>query len=228
MTTKSLLREDIETKTKQAWWSLLALGALSILFGVVVLVWPGPTTLVAGIMFGIFLIVGGIVQVVAGIIGDTENRWLSVISGALSLVLGAFCFRDDIANSVAVLGIFIGIGWIFGGVWQITAGIAGKHLPNRTWTVIAGILTLIGGFVLIASPWDSMIILMVVTGIFAIAIGIVEIIGAFRLRSTAKQVGQRVDDVTGAVSQKVDAVTGRVQDAKDRVRGTEGDQPTAE
>ncbi|GAA1003164.1 hypothetical protein GCM10009551_077660 [Nocardiopsis tropica] len=208
-TRTAALRQDIETKTKQAWWSLLALGILSILFGVVILVWPGPTTLVAGIMFGIFLIVGGLVQIVEGIMGDSDNRLLSIVSGALALVLGAFCFRDDIANSVAVLGVFIGISWIFGGVWGVTAGVAGQHLPHRTWTIIAGVLTLIGGFVLIASPWDSMMVLMLVTGIFAIAIGLVEIVGAFRLRSAAKEVAQKVDDVTG----KIDATVGRVEGA---------------
>ncbi|WP_019202471.1 HdeD family acid-resistance protein [Tsukamurella sp. 1534] len=188
------IQQGIQDTVKGTWQSLLALGISSILLGVVIAAWPGPSTLAAGILFGIFLIVSGIFQVVAGLIGETDHRVLSVISGALSLVLGAFCFRDDIVNSIAILGIWIGISWIFAGVTSITTGIAGKLLPHRTWLVILGILTLLGGFVLIASPWDSMFILMLVTGIWAIAIGIVEVIAALQVRGKAKQVGQRVSD----------------------------------
>lgn len=186
----------IQQGVKATWQAILALGVLSILLGVIIAAWPGPTTLVVGILFGIFLLVTGTFQVIAGLLGETQHRVLTVISGALSLVLGVSCFRDDVINSVAILGIWIGISWIFSGVASITIGVTDKLLPNRVWVVILGILSLLGGAVLIASPF-SVGVLVLVSGIWAIAIGVVQVISAFQLRSAAKKIDQRVSDIVG-------------------------------
>ena len=105
-------------------------------------------------------------------------------------------FRDDVVNSVAILGIWIGVSWIFSGVTSIVIGISDKQLPNRVWVVILGIISLASGAVLIAYPF-SVEVLVLVAGIWAVAIGIVQVISAFQLRSTAKQVQQRVSDLVG-------------------------------
>ncbi|ADG77573.1 Acid-resistance membrane protein OS=Tsukamurella paurometabola (strain ATCC 8368 / DSM / CCUG 35730 / CIP 100753 / JCM 10117 / KCTC 9821 / NBRC 16120 /NCIMB 702349 / NCTC 13040) OX=521096 GN=Tpau_0940 PE=4 SV=1 [Tsukamurella paurometabola] len=189
MTTNNPLQQGI----KSTWQTTLFLGIVSIIMGAIIAVWPGPTTLVVGVLFGIFLILTGIFQVIAGLIGEAQHRVLAVISGALSLILGAFCFRDDIYNSIAVLGIWIGISWIFFGITSITIGFANKSLPNRVWVVILGILTAVGGFVLVSYPYEVQI-LVLISGIWAIAIGIVEVISAFQLRSAANKFEQRVSD----------------------------------
>ncbi|NMD57533.1 MULTISPECIES: HdeD family acid-resistance protein [Tsukamurella] len=190
------IQRDIQQGVKSTWQAILALGVLSIVLGVIIAVWPGPTTLVVGILFGVFLLLTGAFQVIAGLLGETQHRVLTVISGALALVLGVSCFRDDVVDSVAILGIWIGVSWIFSGVTSIVIGISDKQLPNRVWVVILGILSLAGGAVLIAYPF-SVEVLVLVAGIWAVAIGIVQVISAFQLRSTAKQVQQRVSDLVG-------------------------------
>lgn len=192
MTTTSPLQQGV----KATWQAILAHGVLTVLLGIIMAVWPGPTTLAIGILFGIYLLVSGTFQVIAGLVGDTQHRVLTVISGALSLVLGVACFRDDVFTSVELLGIWIGVSWIFSGVTSITIGFSDKLLPNRTWVVILGILSLIGGAVLIASPF-SVTVLILVAGIWAVAIGVVQVISAFQLRSAAKNVHQKVTDALG-------------------------------
>ncbi|BDH58834.1 HdeD family acid-resistance protein [Tsukamurella sp. PLM1] len=192
MTTPTPLQQGV----KATWQAILALGVLSIILGAIIAAWPGPTTLVVGILFGVFLLVSGAFQVIAGILGETQHRVLTVISGALSLVLGVSCFRDDVINSVAILGIWIGISWIFSGVTSITIGISDSAAPNRAWVVILGIISLIGGAVLIASPF-SVGVLVLVSGIWAIAIGVAQVLSAFQLRSAAKKIDQRVSDLAG-------------------------------
>ncbi len=186
----------IQQGVKATWQAVLAMGFLSVLLGIIIAAWPGPTTLVVGILFGIFLLATGAFQMIAGLLGETQHRALSVISGALAIVLGASAFRDDIVNSVAILGIWIGISWIFSGVTSITIGFSDKLLPNRVWVVILGLLSIAGGAVLVSYPF-SVEVLVLVAGIWAIAIGVVQIISALQLRSAAKRVGQRVSDVIG-------------------------------
>ncbi|GAA0994511.1 HdeD family acid-resistance protein [Nocardiopsis tropica] len=189
MTTNNPLQQGI----KSTWQTTLFLGIVSIVMGAIIAAWPGPTTLVVGVLFGVFLILTGIFQVISGLVGESQHRVLAVISGALSLILGVFCFRDNVYNSITVLGIWIGISWIFFGITSITIGFANKSLPNRVWVIILGILTAIGGFVLVSYPYEVQI-LVLISGIWAIAIGIVEVVAAFQLRSAAGKFEKKVSD----------------------------------
>ncbi len=174
---------------KATWQAVLALGVLAVVLGVVIAVWPGPTTLVVGVLFGLFLLLTGVFQVLAGLLGEAQHRVLTVISGALAIVLGIACFRDDIINSVAILGMWIGVSWIFTGVTSITVGFTSAARPDRVWVVIGGLVSVIGGAVLVSYPF-SVEVLVLVAGIWAVAIGLVQIVAALQLRGTTHRIQQ--------------------------------------
>ena len=46
------------------WTSAILFGFLAAILGVVILVWPGPSIVVAAVVFGVYLVVSGITQVV--------------------------------------------------------------------------------------------------------------------------------------------------------------------
>jgi hypothetical protein len=52
------------TMFRDLWKTVLALGVLTLILGVLVLVWPGISILVAAVLFGAFLVVSGIAVVV--------------------------------------------------------------------------------------------------------------------------------------------------------------------
>src|SRR5438132_149542 len=80
---------------RSAWQTVLTAGIITLVLGVLVLVWPGATLLVAGAFFGAYLLVTGIAQLIAafGTHVSTAVRVMAFISGALSVLLGLFCFR---------------------------------------------------------------------------------------------------------------------------------------
>ena len=88
----------IETPSviRRLWKSVLALGVLTLALGAAVLIWPGDAIVVAAVVFGVYLLVSGIAQAIAAFAVDmsTATRVLYFISGALSVVLGYFAFRD--------------------------------------------------------------------------------------------------------------------------------------
>ncbi|HET9168339.1 MAG TPA: DUF308 domain-containing protein, partial [Actinospica sp.] len=112
----------LQQVARNAWQAVLMIGVAAIVFGVVALVWPHATLRVIGILFGIFLLVSGIMQLAAafGTHAETSLRVLAFISGAISIMLGLFCFRGAL-ESILLLAIWIGIGWIFRGVSQLAA-----------------------------------------------------------------------------------------------------------
>ncbi|MEU5845224.1 HdeD family acid-resistance protein [Saccharopolyspora shandongensis] len=173
---------------KLAWQSVLVVGLCSLVVGVLALVWPRATLIVLGVLFGVYLLVSGVLQIVAafGTHVTAAIRVLAFISGALSILLGLLCFRGEM-QSILFLGLWIGIGWLFRGVTQTTASIADRAMPARGWQIFMGIVTALAGVVLMVSPLASVALLVLFGGIWLVVLGVVEIITAFRIRSAAKR-----------------------------------------
>ncbi|MEV6217532.1 HdeD family acid-resistance protein [Nocardia sp. NPDC051833] len=187
MTTNTVLESPFAALAKKTWQTILVTGLLAVVLGIIVLVWPGPSLLVAGILFGIYMVVSGIFQLIAAFthLPSTSFRVLSFISGVLSLIIGIFCFRDDL-TSIFLLGLWIGISWLFRGVAVLFAAMSDKGVPGRGWQIFYGIISAIAGIILIVWPIESLATLTLVVGIFLIVIGIMEIITAFGVRKDSK------------------------------------------
>ncbi|WP_035719478.1 HdeD family acid-resistance protein [Gordonia shandongensis] len=170
----------------RTWQSLLGIGVVSVLLGVIVLVWPAPTLLVAAILFGAYLLVSGVFQIAATFGVQAVSGWwrlLTFISGVISVGLGFVAFRN-IAASVVLLAIWIGIGWVFRGCANLAVAVdMPKGTPGRGWAIFLGALTLIAGGVLVTSPIDTIGTLVVVSGVMLVAVGVSEIVNALALRS---------------------------------------------
>ncbi|WP_234009978.1 HdeD family acid-resistance protein [Streptomyces sp. SA3_actF] len=168
---------------RAAWWVVLLAGLASVLLGVLVLVWPGSSLRVAGVLFGVYLLVSGVVQLVAATGTHTAAgmRVLGFVSGALSVLLGLFCFRGA-TQSVLLLALWIGIGWLFRGLTQVVAALAEPASPARGWQLVLGVLAALAGVVLVVSPFASAWALILVAGIWLLAVGVTEIATALRLR----------------------------------------------
>ncbi|MFJ2770747.1 HdeD family acid-resistance protein [Streptomyces sp. NPDC087300] len=176
-----------------AWQYVLVSGVLALVMGVLALVWPGATLLVAGAFFGAYLLVGGIFQIVAafGTHVSGAMRVLAFISGALGILLGLFCFRGAM-QSILLLALWIGIGWLFKGITLTIAAVSDPDMPARGWQAVTGIVSVIAGCVLIVSPFDSVAILTVLGGCMLIAVGVAEIVTALQIRRRAKQLPHHV------------------------------------
>ncbi|MGY0499717.1 HdeD family acid-resistance protein [Nocardia sp. FBN12] len=183
MTTNTVLGSPFTALAKKTWQTVLVTGLLAVVLGIIVLVWPGPSLFVAGILFGIYMVVSGIFQLIAAFthLPSTSFRVLSFISGVLSLIIGVFCFRDDLA-SIVLLGLWIGISWLFRGIAVLFAAIAEPSVPGRGWQIFYGVISALAGVILIVWPISSIATLVLVVGIFLIIIGVMEIITAFGIR----------------------------------------------
>ena len=94
--------------------------------------WPAITIIVAAIFFGAYLLVTGIAQVVFAfsLHVSAGGRVLLFISGAAALILAVLCFRS-LQQSILLLAIWIGIGFIFRGVATAVSAISDPTLPGR-------------------------------------------------------------------------------------------------
>lgn len=162
-------------------------GIIAVLVGIMVLVWPGITILVAAIFFGAYLLVTGIAQVIFAfsLHVTAGGRVLLFISGAASLVLAVLCFRS-LENSILLLAIWIGVGFVFRGVATAVSAISDPTIPGRGWEIFIGVISLLAGVVMLASPFDSLATLTLVIGVWLIVLGVFEVVASFGIRKASK------------------------------------------
>lgn len=180
---------EVRSLVPHLWKSALLSGLLSIVMGVLMLVWPGKTLVVAAVLFGAYLLISGIAQVFFAFTLDVSagGRVLLFISGAASLILAVLAFRHfGEGYAVLLLSIWIAVGFIFRGVAHSVSAISDPGLPGRGWEIFFGIISLIAGIVMLAWPISSFLVLLMVVGWYLIFIGVFEVVMAFAIRRETK------------------------------------------
>ena len=184
---------------QRLWSSVMVSGLLAVILGVVILVWPGPSILVAAVLFGVYLLVSGITQVFTafGLPGSAGASILLFISGAASVILAVLAFRHfGEGYAILLLAIWIAVGFIFHGVAATATAISDPGFPGRGWAILSGVISIVASIVVLAWPFDSIVIMALVVGIWLIIIGVMEIVAGFSMRREAKKAEKAI---TGAL-----------------------------
>ncbi|MGZ4626448.1 MAG: HdeD family acid-resistance protein [Kineosporiaceae bacterium] len=181
------VREDIADTlggVGRHWGWLLAFGIVTVLAGIVALVWPGKTLVVIAVLFGIQLIVAGIFEFVGAFGADESGgrRVLYVLLGVLSIIVGVYAIRHTLVT-LGALALLLGIYWVVHGFVVLFVSISDRATPSRGWAITMAILSIIAGFIVLVYPSISLLTLTFVLGFWLIIYGVMEIFLAFRLRS---------------------------------------------
>ncbi|WP_455132843.1 HdeD family acid-resistance protein [Microbacterium aurum] len=157
-------------------------GVLSVILGILILVWPGKTAMVVTAIIAIYAIIAGLAYAGLGIFSKDRGGWSRIghiVLGVLFVIAGIVAFSNLGLTAVALatfLGILVGIMWIIEGVVALsTLGDA----PSKGWTVFFAIISIIAGVVLLFSPLWGAVVLWWLLGIWAIVLGIIQIFRAF-------------------------------------------------
>lgn len=181
------VRDEIAYSLGKYWWLLLFGGVLSMVVGILAVTWPGKTAVVVAVLFAIYLIVSGIFEIIRGFSSGLSGgtRALFLITGALSVILGVFAIRSSTLDATELLGIFIGIAFLFRGFAGLFMAVDSKE--GRGWNIFFGIVMLIGGVVVLVQPSLSLATLAWVVGIWLVVIGIYEVIASLMIRNRFKK-----------------------------------------
>ncbi len=157
-------------------------GVISLLVGILITFWPKESLVVITVILGIYLIVAGLVYVGLGLFARGISggaRALDIILGVL-FVIGGVVTLANVQTSAAVLlvfvGVTIGILWIIEGTVAI---VQSSDAPSRGWAIFYGIVSILGGIVLLFAPTWGSAVLFLILGITLMVLGIVQIVRAF-------------------------------------------------
>lgn len=173
----------MEAFARKGWMWAIGLGLVAIAIGVIVLVWPDKTVRVVGILFGIYLLVSGFLEILLAFAPEQRAgmRVLAVVAGALSILVGLLCFRGAF-ESTLLLALWIGFGWLIRGIVRAVAAASAPYEPHRGWQIFGGVLLAIAGVVVIVNPVVSLVTLALLVGVWLIVLGVWQIIEAFAAR----------------------------------------------
>ena len=151
------------------WWLTLSLGLLSIIAGIVVLAKPGDSLATIAVITGIFVLIDGLVALVAAISRSTENRGLAALIGVLNLVVGVLLIRHPIGG-VAAIALFVGI-WLIamGAVRFVLAFDAEQH---RVWRFVIAAVEIVAGIAIVSTPGIGVATLALLVGVALIGNGV--------------------------------------------------------
>ena len=111
-------------------WGTVGLGALALIFGIIVMAFPVSTAIIAIFFAGVGLLFVGISHVIAGV-GQREGpgwvRGARVGVGALAIVLSFFVMFSPFLGAV-FLSFIIGVALLILGIEIIAVGIKGSRI----------------------------------------------------------------------------------------------------
>ena len=168
------------------WWMLLLRGIAAIIFGALALAWPGMTLLTLILFYGAYVLVDGVLAVVAAITGGAlAPRWWLAIVGLLGIAAGLLTFLMPGVTALVLL--YFIAGWaIATGVLQIIGAIKLRHeIDNEWFLILGGIVSVLFGGAMFAAPGAGALALVTVIGIYAIVIGGLQVALSFRLKKHA-------------------------------------------
>lgn len=179
---------DVQRATNSVAGAVMTLGIVTGVFGLVMLLWPGATLRVVAVLFGIWLVLSGLVLLAQTFASQLPGgmRLLAGLGGVLSVIIGAVAIFNGDA-SVKILVIFVLIGWLANGLANIIVGIRDKFSPNRGAYLFIGIVQIALAILVIAWPSATVTTLVRVIGIGLLITAALEIWAATRIRKYGSQ-----------------------------------------
>lgn len=99
-------------------WLATLLGLLSIVVGIAFLYNPAAGAVTLVWMIGAWLLVGGLFEFATAFMTPVGKGWL-VLVGLVDVALGAIVLFMDPTQAFAFLGYYVGISFIFRGLWTV-------------------------------------------------------------------------------------------------------------
>jgi uncharacterized membrane protein HdeD (DUF308 family) len=164
------------TQVTKMRWVLGLHGLASVVFGVMLLAWPGISVYALTIVFGAYTLATGIVEFGTAFTtqGKEERAWL-ILRGLLGITVGVLVFAWPGISALALLYVI--------GAYAVAFGVlcvgASFRLPldgqDRASMILTGLVAIVFGIVIFAEPGAGALAVLGLIAAFALVTGIIEL-----------------------------------------------------
>ena len=172
------------TQLTRDWWVVALRGVLAIIYGLIALVWPGPTLEILVLIFGAYALLDGVFAMVAAFSnrGGHDRWWVLLLEGLVGILAGFVVFARPGLTTLVLL--YVISFWAIGtGVLEIVAAIGlRKEIQDEWMLALSGIGSLVFGALILFFPLAGALVIAWLISIYAIFFGVMFISLGFRLR----------------------------------------------
>jgi len=172
------------------WWISLLVGALFVIAGIMIMFTPISSYITLSILFSMFLIIAGVLEVVFAIRNKNNlSGWAWYLAGGIiDLVIGIYLIVNP-AVSMAVLPYILAFWLIFRGISIIGYSLDLKkyNVKGWGWYLFFGILAILCAIAIFWQPGVGALSIVYLVAFTMLFIGVFRIVLAFELKSIGKK-----------------------------------------
>jgi len=161
---------------KQTSTSLILLGILSVIVGIIAFAWPGVTVYALVLLFAVYAFIDAGLEAARAFSSRTAGPVFGhLLLGLISLAAGVVAVVWP-GPTALVLVLVIGIWAVAGGIVEIVAGFGhGETAGTRAMFILTGLVSAAFGVLLFARPDVGAVTLALLFGLFSLIYGITRI-----------------------------------------------------
>jgi len=167
--------------------SLILLGVLAIIVGIIAIAWPQVTIYALVILFAVYAFIAAALQAMRAFSSRTAGPVFGhLLLALIDLAAGVIALVWP-GPTALVLVLVVGIWAFIGGVFEIFAAFqSGETAGTRALFTVAGLVSILFGILLFAHPNVGAVTLALLFGLFALIYGISQITMGIELRRASK------------------------------------------
>ena len=171
-----------------SWWILAVRGVAALLFGILVLIWPGTTLLVLVALFAAYALVSGTVSVIGAVRHRSEKGWwVSLLLGIISVAAGVIAVLNP-GLTLVVLVLLVAAHAVVIGVFDIIAAIRLRKEIEREWLLaLAGVISIAFGTLVFLFPPAGALAMVYLVSFYAMFTGVLLLTHAVRASTRGKR-----------------------------------------
>jgi uncharacterized membrane protein HdeD (DUF308 family) len=166
------------------WWLALVRGVVAIMFGLIAFSRPGATLAALLLFFGGFALIDGVLTVCLAIAArkSDEDWWVVLLEGVVAVLFGVLVFMRPGMTSLALLYLIGAWAVVTGALRVVMAIYLRREIHGEGWLAAGGILSILFGVLMFASPATGALALLFVIGAWALVQGASMLAVAFKLK----------------------------------------------
>lgn len=166
------------------WWLVALFGLVVAGVGIFFVVSPHETLSTFTVIAGIFLLIDGVLAVIASIFSKGEGRGLAAIIGIVSVLAGLLLIKRPF-DTLVVFVLIIGIWFVIAGIARAVTAFGEREGRGGNFAIAA--IDLVAGIVILAWPDLSLATFAVILGIVLIIRGALLLFAAWELRGANRE-----------------------------------------
>lgn len=187
---------EVQVQTKNLKWRMIIADAAVILFGLLMMIFPGDSKNIICRAAGIILCVIGAVRAVSYFVEEKTDAVLSLslAEGAALIGFGVY-FLIKPENLAAFLSVALAIVLFIGGVIKLQYAIDFLRMKASWWWIelLGAALMILFGVMIFVNPFEASNGLMIFIGIAFLIDGVWDLVSVIFLSATLKKVRQGVE-----------------------------------